>query len=393
MENAANVLASDVETENPVSVSNDKNLAQIKTRMENEDIRAIIVLNGDSFEGVIGYRDLIRHLQFNPQKTKISKVLHQPPEYSEDDSLVDLCDLRINSGRKLLVRTKGGKIQGAVGDNQFLEASKEIKEIASISSANLASDDILTTFEEDSLEQARHSMLDNNVSRLPVLDENGNLTGIIKSTDLLKAMIPMEAQNSGGTSGSRSGNEVKMAGGGEKEQMSSIPVKELMDRTVTTAEEHMKSDKAAETMIENESGEIIFVDGNYPESILTVKDLIDHIENLKASDTVLVQLVGIEVPEEKAALHEKIKTQLRGSLGRKLERPEELTVHIKKAEKDGTKHRYEFNVKLYSEYGVTTVQAEGWELLDVMDEALEELNTVVGKKKDKRDDREKERGR
>lgn len=393
MENAANVLASDVETENPVSVSNDKNLAQIKTRMENEDIRAIIVLNGDSFEGVIGYRDLIRHLQFNPQKTKISKVLHQPPEYSEDDSLVDLCDLRINSGRKLLVRTKGGKIQGAVGDNQFLEASKEIKEISSISSANLASDDILTTFEEDSLEQARHSMLDNNVSRLPVLDENGNLTGIIKSTDLLKAMIPMEAQNSGGTSGSRSGNEVKMAGGGEKEQMSSIPVKELMDRTVTTAEEHMKSDKAAETMIENESGEIIFVDGNYPESILTVKDLIDHIENLKASDTVLVQLVGIEVPEEKAALHEKIKTQLRGSLGRKLERPEELTVHIKKAEKDGTKHRYEFNVKLYSEYGVTTVQAEGWELLDVMDEALEELNTVVGKKKDKRDDREKERGR
>ena len=393
MDNAANVLASDVENENPVTVSNEKNLAQIKTQMENQDIRAIIVLNDESFEGVIGYRDLIRHLQFNPQKTKISKVLHQPPEYSKDDTLVDLCDLRINSGRKLLVRTKGGKLQGAVGDTEFLEASKETKEIATISTANLASDEILTTFEEDSLEQARHSMLDNNVSRLPVLDENGNMTGIIKSTDLLKAMIPMQGQNSGGTSGSRSGNEVKIAGGGEKERMSDIPVKELMERTVTTSEEHMKADKAADKMIENNSGEIIFVDGTYPESILTVKDLIDHIENLKASDTVLVQLVGIEVPEEKAALHEKIKTQLRGSLGRKLERPEELTVHVKKAEKDGTKHRYEFNVKLYSEYGVTTVQAEGWEMLDVMDEALEELNTVVGKKKEKRDDREKERGR
>lgn len=393
MDNAANILASDIETENPLTVSNEKNLAQIKNRMENKDIRAIIVLNGDNFEGVIGYRDLIRHLQFNPEKTKISKVLHQPPEYNEEDSLIDLCDLRINSGRKLLVRTKGGKIQGAVGDNQFLETSKEVKEIANVSTGDLSSSDLLTAFEEDSLEQARHSMLDNNVSRLPVLDENGNMTGMIKSTDLLKAMIPMDAQNSGGTSGSRSGDDIKMAGGGEKEHMSAIPVKELMDRTVTTADKNMRADDAAEMMIENNSGEIIFVDGNYPQSIVTVKDLIDHIEDLKASDTVLVQLVGVEVPEEKAALHEKIKTQLRGSLGRKLEKPEELTVHIKKAEKDGTKHRYEFNVKLYSEYGVTTVQAEGWELLDVMDETLEELNTVVGKKKDKREDKRKEKGR
>ena len=393
MDNAANILASDIETENPPTVSNEKNLAQIKNRMENKDIRAIIVLNGDNFEGVIGYRDLIRHLQFNPEKTKISKVLHQPPEYNEEDSLIDLCDLRINSGRKLLVRTKGGKIQGAVGDTEFLEISEEVKEIANVSTGDLSSSDLLTAFEEDSLEQARHSMLDNNVSRLPVLDENGNMTGMIKSTDLLKAMIPMDAQNSGGTSGSRSGDDIKMAGGGEKEHMSAIPVKELMDRTVTTADKNMRADDAAEMMIENNSGEIIFVDGNYPQSIVTVKDLIDHIEDLKASDTVLVQLVGIEVPEEKAALHEKIKTQLRGSLGRKLEKPEELTVHIKKAEKDGTKHRYEFNVKLYSEYGVTTVQAEGWELLDVMDETLEELNTVVGKKKDKREDKRKQKGR
>ena len=393
MDNAANILASDIETENPLTVSNEKNLAQIKNRMENKDIRAIIVLNGDNFEGVIGYRDLIRHLQFNPEKTKISKVLHQPPEYNEEDSLIDLCDLRINSGRKLLVRTKGGKIQGAVGDTEFLEISEEVKEIANVSTGDLSSSDLLTAFEEDSLEQARHSMLDNNVSRLPVLDENGNMTGMIKSTDLLKAMIPMDAQNSGGTSGSRSGDDIKMAGGGEKEHMSAIPVKELMDRTVTTADKNMRADDAAEMMIENNSGEIIFVDGNYPQSIVTVKDLIDHIEDLKASDTVLVQLVGIEVPEEKAALHEKIKTQLRGSLGRKLEKPEELTVHIKKAEKDGTKHRYEFNVKLYSEYGVTTVQAEGWELLDVMDETLEELNTVVGKKKDKREDKRKQKGR
>ena len=114
---------------------------------------------------------------------------------------------------------------------------------------------------------------------------------------------------------------------------------------------------------------------------------------MKQRNMVLVNLTGLEVAEEKAAVHDQIARQLRGSLGRKLKQPEELNLVVKKAEKDGTKHRYEFNVKLYSEYGITTVQAEGWEMLDVMDEALEELNTVVGKKKEKRDDREKERGR
>jgi len=232
-------------------------------------------------------------------------------------------------------------------------------------------------------------MLDNSISRLPVLDKKNNLTGILHSTDLLKTMISREAPHSGGTSGDRSGNEAYMAGGEEKESLSEVPVSELMQRMVTTSEEHMDGDDAVELMLEQESEEILFVDDNYPEAILTVKDLIEYVKDLRASDTVLVQLIGLDVPEEKAALHEKIRKQLRGSLGRKLDRPEELSVHVKKAEKDGKKHRYEFNVKLHSEYGVTTVNEEGWEMLDVLDEALNELNTLIRKKKEKRDDRRK----
>ncbi|WP_414837240.1 CBS domain-containing protein [Candidatus Nanosalina sp. VS9-1] len=388
MENAANIQASDVENENPLTVSAEKNLAQIKALMEEEEIRAVPVVKDEEFQGAIGYRELIRHLQFNPKKTKISKVLHQPPEYDENDSLIDLADLRINSGRKLLVRVKGGKVQGVVGDKEFLEIASDTEEFSSVSTGNLASQDVIKAFEEDSLEKTRHTMLDNNISRLPVVDKNGNLTGIIRSTDLLKAMIPMESPDSGGTSGGRHGTkEINIAGGDEKDKMSDIPVEELMQRTVTTSEEHMKADKAAGMMTDQDSGEIVFVDGKYPESIVTAKDLIDHLESLKASNTVLVQLVGLEVPEEKAALHEKVRTQLRGSLGRKLESPEELTIHIKKAEKDGKKHRYEFNAKLYSEYGITNVQADGWDMLEVMDEVLDELNTVIGKKKDKKQEK------
>ena len=390
MKGANDVKAEDILEENPVTVSSDRSLSQVKNTMEEEELRAVpVVSDKNTLEGVIGYRDLIRFLQFNPSKTKLSKVMHQPPQFDPEDSLVEVCDLRINSGRKLLVHEKGGKLQGVIGDEQFLEAFSDVKEISSLKTARVSTRDVYTVFEEDSLEVARHRMLDNNVSRLPVQDNNGNLTGILRSTDLLAAMVPREAPDSGGAAGDRKGNEVFISGGGEKEAMSEVTVDQLMDRMVTTSEEYLKGDEAVELMIQQGTTDIIYVDDKYPEAILTVKDLIKHVKGMGPSETVLVQLIGVEVDEEKAALHDKIRKQLRGSLGRKLDKPEELSVHVKKSEKDGKKHRYEFIVKLHSEYGVTTVNEEGWEMLDVLDEALDELNSQIRTKKEKRKDSRK----
>lgn len=388
MESANNVTAEDVMEKNPVTVQSDRSLSQVKNRMEEEDIRAIpVVSEDDNLEGVIGYRDLIRQLQFNPSKTKLTKVMHQPPSFDLEDSLVDLCDLRINSGRKLLVREKGGKLQGVVGDQQFLDAFADVKEVERLKTAEVSNLGVLTVFEEDTLEEARHKMLDENVSRLPVRDKNGNLTGILRSTDLLKSMVPKQSQDSGGTSGGRNAGEVYMAGGGEKESMSDVPSSELMNRMVVTSEEYLKGDEAVKMMQEQESGEIIYMNNKQPEAILTVKDLINFVKSLKASDTVFVQLVGVDSDEAKTSMHEKIRTQLTGALGRKLDRAEELTVHVKKSDKDGTRQRYELNVKLHSEYGIITVNEEGWELLDILDEALDSLNAQVRKKKEKQEDR------
>ncbi len=391
MVRASSLDAEEIMNENPVTVSSDKRLSQVKNLMEEEDIRAVAVVSEKGkLEGAIGYRDLIRQLQFNPSKTKLSKVMHQPPEFDTSDNLIEVCDLRINSGRKLLVNTEGGKLKGVIGDQEFLESFENTDEIADLKTANIASDELLTVFEEDSLEEARHRMLDNNVSRLPVKDSNGNLTGILKSTDMLKAMVPKEAPHSGGAAGDRKGNEVYISGGDEKESMNQVTVDQLMDRMVTTSDEFLTGEEAVELMQSQETTEIVYVDDKYPESILTVKDFISYMEDLKPSNTVLVNLVGLEVPEEKAALHDKISNQLRGSLGRKLERPEELSVHVKKAEKDGKKHRYELNVKLHSEFGVTHVEEEGWELLDTLDTALGELNTQIRKKKEKREEKRRQ---
>jgi len=386
MVSARNISAEEIMNKDPVTAQNDQSLGSIKNTMEEEELRAIPVVDSQgNLEGIVGYRDLIRFIQFNPKTTKISKVMHQAPEFDTDESLVELADLRINSGRKLLVHTSGDKLKGVIGDQEFVEAFSDTEEIEDVETRDIHTSDLINVFEQDTLEEARHVMLDNNVSRLPVLDKNGKLTGILHSTDLLQTMVSRQSPDAGGTSGGRSGsNEVNIAGGNEKERMSEIPVSELMKQKVYTADEHMNGVEAVQEMIKNETHEIIFVNDRYPESIVAVKDLIEFIAELAPGNTVLVSLTGLDLPEEKAAVHNKVRTQLQGSLGRKLEKPEEVKMVFHKSEKDGKKHRWEIDVQLSSEYGLIKVDVEGWEMMEAVDEALNDLNTIVRKKKEKK---------
>lgn len=379
MVSASNISASEIMNEQHVSVTTDHSLTQVRNMMEEHDLRAVPVVNNGKLKGAIGYRDLIRHVQFNPANTNLKEVMHQPPEFEPSDSLMELAALRINSGRKMLVTTEDDKLRGVIGDEEFLQAFPEVDEFDGATTMDIGSLDLEQVFEQDSLEKARHIMLDNNISRLPVLDKDGNLTGIIRSTDLLQTMIPKESPQASGDREGQSREKV----GNEKHRMSDIPVTELMNRIPITVEGHIDAEEAVEKMIKEEVHDIVIVDRDYPEAIVTVKDLLARLESLTARDTVLVQLVGLEVEEEKAAVHDKIAGQMRGSLGRKLEQPEEINFHIKKSEKDGKKHRYEITGKLYSELGLVTVNEDGWDLLDVVDSTLEEINAVVRKKKGK----------
>lgn len=385
MEKIQNLSAEQVANNEHPKAEKSQSISQIKNKMEEQNLLSLPVTENGKLKGAIGYRDLIRHIQFNPENTKLEKVMHQPPEYENGDNLIELADLRINSGQKMLVRTEGNKLKGVIGEEEFLKALGQAEEVQELSTRDLATYEVLTVFEDDSVEEARHKLLDNNISRLPVLDDDGNLVGKISSLDMLKILVPREGVNSGGTTRTKQGES---RGGNEKERMSEIPVKEVLDRTPTVMEGHGEAGEAINRMIDQESQEAIITDRDYPEAILTVKDFLKYFnDKYNVQDTILVNLIGIEVDEEKAAVHDKVATQLRGSLGRKLDRPEELSLHVKKSEKDGKKHRHEITAKLYSEYGITTSNVEGWELMDAVDTVLNELNTQIRKKKEKQEDK------
>ena len=376
------VSAKQVMNTEPETVEKTQSLGSIKDFMEEEGLRAVAVEHDGEFKGAISYRELIRHAQYNPESSKLEKVIHRPPEFEASDSLVVVAKLRIESGRKLLVALEGDKLKGLIADQEFLDVSGRIKEFENYSTRNLASTDLIEVFEDDPIDKARNLMLDKNISRLPVLDSEGELTGIIRSTDLLKMIVPKESQSDSG-SGPRS-FEGDLEGSGEKESMSNITVDQVMNTTPVTEEGFGPANEAVELMQKRDQTDVIVTDNSYPEAIVTVKDFVDYIRDQGQHNMVLVNLVGLEVEEEKAAVHDKIATQLRGSLGRKVEKPEELSMHFKKSDKDGKKHRFEVKAKFYSEFGITTATVEDWDLMTVVDQALDEINVQVRKENEKR---------
>ena len=383
MKSLHEVSAKGIMDENPFTVEKTSSIASVIDAMEERGLRAVAVEHDGDYAGAISYRELIRHAQFATGDTKLEKVVHEAPEFEDSDSLVDLAQLRKNSGRKLLVNLNGKKIQGIVSDKEFIEVSDRIKEFENYSTRNLASHELIEAFEEDSISKVRHMMLDNNISRIPVLDDEGNLTGIVRSTDILRIIVEQESPNPGGTSG-KSLKDTQIAGGDEKDSMSEIDISQIMQSDILEVEGFGPVQEAVKMMVNREESDVIITESGYPEAILTVKDLVDYISEQGMKNYVLVNLVGLDVDEEKAAVHDKISTQLKGSLGRKIDRPEELSMHIKKSEKDGKRHRYEVITKLYSELGQTTSNVEEWDLLEAVDVALDELNAQVRKEKEKR---------
>lgn len=386
MVSVQDLTADDVVNADPVTVNVGQTLSKLRAKMEDERLRTVPVVDGAKFVGMLSYRDVMEKLRSDPSHTKVDKLLHEPPRVEQDQTLVDLSNLRIDSGRKKFALIgEHDRLDGVIGERELVYPARDTEELQGVSVDAVMEDDVITVTEDERVETARSRMMDNNISRLPVVDDAGELTGLLTSTDVMRAMVPREQMTEG---------DVK----GFKESFSDVPVHELMEQEEVIAPEVLEDGDASlreaiDIMRENGTRELLLVKDDAPVGIVTLKDVVDHIAGQEIVDSLLVQLTGPEVPEEKQAIHEKVETAVRGGLGRLMHRPEELAIHMKKYETDGKRHKYALNFKLSSKEGVTTVKAHGWDLLNAVDEGLEKLETVLKREKEKRIDQKRERQR
>ncbi|WP_416151855.1 CBS and ACT domain-containing protein [Salipaludibacillus sp. HK11] len=95
--------------------------------------------------------------------------------------------------RHLPIVNSNNEIQGIVSDRDLRDALPSIfdeqhKEYGNLPIANVMIEDVITAMPMDFVEEAAHTMVEHQISCLPV-EEDGILVGIITETDLLNTLV------------------------------------------------------------------------------------------------------------------------------------------------------------------------------------------------------------
>lgn len=100
----------------------------------------------------------------------------------------------IDEGNLAGIITKSD-IYSAVGGGSTKDLAKKLKEIKV---SEVMSADVLTVSEYDTIENCALIMLNNKVSGLPVVDEDGEVTGIVTETDIFRTFVNIMGLHEGG---------------------------------------------------------------------------------------------------------------------------------------------------------------------------------------------------
>ncbi len=79
-------------------------------------------------------------------------------------------------------------LQGYIFFDSFKEVEDDIRKIAAYKASDIMSKDVMTVKEEDSVEYVANEMIKKSINRVPVVDDNNYIKGIICRYDIIKAM-------------------------------------------------------------------------------------------------------------------------------------------------------------------------------------------------------------
>lgn len=112
---------------------------------------------------------------------KIKEIMNKAVAVDHNITLKQAAKIMSNKNIGCLIAVKGTKILGILTERDIMKnISNSNERIASIMAKK-----VITIDKEDDIDEAALLMTKNKIRRLPVVDENKKLIGIVTSTDLL----------------------------------------------------------------------------------------------------------------------------------------------------------------------------------------------------------------
>ncbi|WP_254863662.1 CBS domain-containing protein [Halovivax gelatinilyticus] len=229
----------DIATREYLEVDVGTRMGKVRSSFENGNPKGIIVTDDGAYEGVISERKVLQsHVEDDAKVAALIKPSRAAPAptVDRDEGVRETARILIEGNTKIAPVFEHDDLWGVITDDAILEAV--IDNLDAIDVADVYTEEPITLAEDDGIGKAINHLREHGISRLPVLNENGYLTGMVTTHDIADFAI---RENERMTQGDRVG---------DNERMLDVPVYDIMNSPVETTSLETSVRGAIETMLE-----------------------------------------------------------------------------------------------------------------------------------------------
>ncbi|GAB7020119.1 CBS domain-containing protein [Halostagnicola bangensis] len=241
----------DIATKDYIEVDVGTRMGKVRSTFENGNPKGIIVTDDGEYEGVISEREVLQsHVEDDAKVSALIKPSRNSPAPKLDryENVRETARLLIESNSKVAPVFENDSLWGVVSGDAILEAVLE--NLDTLTVGDIYSDDPITVNEDDGVGKAINYLRENGISRLPVLNENGYLTGVVTTHDIADFVI---RQNERMTTGDRTGDNNRML---------DVPVYDIMNSPVETTTLEATAQEAVEEMLDDDYAGLMVTPGD-----------------------------------------------------------------------------------------------------------------------------------
>ncbi|MFB6224156.1 MAG: CBS domain-containing protein [Haloarcula sp.] len=275
----------DIATREFVEVDANKRLGKVRSIFERENPKGIIVREDGAYAGVITQKQLVQsHVEDN---AKAGAMTRSAPKVELTDDVREVARVLIEGEVKLAPVVEAGELWGIVTEDDILAAV--LHNLDALAVEDIYTQDVITVSEDTNVGQVVNLLRKHGISRLPVLDDEDSLTGMVTRHDIVDVVVRDMNKT---TRGDRSG---------EIERVLDMPVYDVMNSPVETAQLDDSVEDAVARMLENDFAGLVVTpadEDTHVAGILTKTDVLraltyteeDHMDvqitNIKLLDTI-----------------------------------------------------------------------------------------------------------
>ena len=257
----------DITTREYVEVDAGTRLGKVRSLFEAENPKGIIVTTDGAYEGVVGERQLLQsHVEDDTKVAALVKPSRNAPapKVERTEDIRETARVLVEGGTKVAPVFEGGDLWGIVTEDAILDAVLENLEALDV--GQIYSENVFTVTEDDGLGKAINLMRENGISRLPVVDEDGTLSGVVTTHDIVDFVTRNEQRITG--KGDRSG---------DLDRMLDLPAYDVMSSPVATTTVDGSVRDAVARMLDNDYSGLVVTpedDNRVVGGVLTKTDVL-----------------------------------------------------------------------------------------------------------------------